>query len=387
MQNISKKNIIITVISIIAVMITIVIIVLPRVIKNSALEKLMFELKENIEDTTSQYAEYCKDFILEVEQSNFIVKINMNNDFENLDYEKRKDMIINISTDIDNKLQNYINKRNKVIKVTNKDEIDYKIVLYANENSYTYNDIIKEIKKNDTIYKVRDYVKDEIIKRLSIDTKDEIYSLLNSINDNELNEIFNNIEEYKNKEELLEKIKYNHRLDGKWKGSIYDGSVPNFTVSVTHIWIIEGDSCYNVYNTSSTRNEYKKYYCTNDNDMFYIFENKEKSNNKNNALFKMKYKDEKLSYVFKPGYENNNYLGREYNISLKRISNSVELPSREIIKNPTIGMTKTEVENSTWGKPSKINKTTTAYGIHEQWVYSNGKYLYFDNGKLTSIQE
>lgn len=56
-------------------------------------------------------------------------------------------------------------------------------------------------------------------------------------------------------------------------------------------------------------------------------------------------------------------------------------------KEPYIGMTKTEAQNSTWGRPSKINKTTTAYRIHEQWVYGNGKYLYFDNGYLTSIQE
>lgn len=53
--------------------------------------------------------------------------------------------------------------------------------------------------------------------------------------------------------------------------------------------------------------------------------------------------------------------------------------------NPTIGMTQQEVLNSKWGKPNTINKTTTAYGVNEQWVYNNG-YLYFDNGKLTAIQ-
>lgn len=39
-----------------------------------------------------------------------------------------------------------------------------------------------------------------------------------------------------------------------------------------------------------------------------------------------------------------------------------------------------------WGKPLKINKTTSSSGVHEQWVYSSGCYLYFDNGILTSIQ-
>lgn len=56
-------------------------------------------------------------------------------------------------------------------------------------------------------------------------------------------------------------------------------------------------------------------------------------------------------------------------------------------KEPEIGMTAEEVKNSTWGKPKKINKTTTKYGVHEQWVYSSGKYIYFDDGVVTSIQE
>jgi hypothetical protein len=31
--------------------------------------------------------------------------------------------------------------------------------------------------------------------------------------------------------------------------------------------------------------------------------------------------------------------------------------------------------------------TTTAYGIDEQYVYSLKKYLYFENGILTAIQD
>lgn len=40
-----------------------------------------------------------------------------------------------------------------------------------------------------------------------------------------------------------------------------------------------------------------------------------------------------------------------------------------------------------WGEPSDINKTSGSFGVHEQWVYSDGTYLYFENGKLTTIQE
>lgn len=51
-----------------------------------------------------------------------------------------------------------------------------------------------------------------------------------------------------------------------------------------------------------------------------------------------------------------------------------------------IGMTKDEVLGSSWGNPEDINKTTTQYGTHEQWVYGTRSYLYFDDGILTSIQ-
>jgi hypothetical protein len=39
-----------------------------------------------------------------------------------------------------------------------------------------------------------------------------------------------------------------------------------------------------------------------------------------------------------------------------------------------------------WGEPNEINKTTGSYGVHEQWVYKRGNYLYFENGILTTIQ-
>ncbi len=49
-----------------------------------------------------------------------------------------------------------------------------------------------------------------------------------------------------------------------------------------------------------------------------------------------------------------------------------------------IGWTKAMCKLS-WGRPNDINKTITAYGTTEQWVYS-GNYLYFSGNKLTAIQ-
>ena len=51
-----------------------------------------------------------------------------------------------------------------------------------------------------------------------------------------------------------------------------------------------------------------------------------------------------------------------------------------------IGMTQVEVLKKGWGKPIDINRTTTANGVDEQWVYKNNHYLYFEDGILVTIQ-
>lgn len=50
-----------------------------------------------------------------------------------------------------------------------------------------------------------------------------------------------------------------------------------------------------------------------------------------------------------------------------------------------VGMSAQDAIDSSWGKPRKVNRTTTAHGVSEQWVYDGG-YLYFRDGVLTSIQ-
>lgn len=54
-------------------------------------------------------------------------------------------------------------------------------------------------------------------------------------------------------------------------------------------------------------------------------------------------------------------------------------------KGVSLGMNELEVQQSSWGKPQHINRTTTAGGQREQWVYGRN-YLYFVNGVLTAIQ-
>ncbi len=57
------------------------------------------------------------------------------------------------------------------------------------------------------------------------------------------------------------------------------------------------------------------------------------------------------------------------------------------LQEPAIGMTAEQVEASTWGKPKDINKTTYSWGVKEQWVYSNYRYIYLEDGVVTAIQE
>lgn len=70
-----------------------------------------------------------------------------------------------------------------------------------------------------------------------------------------------------------------------------------------------------------------------------------------------------------------------------------EKASKEMMKHSlrhsgaSIGMTEYEATQTGWGHPVRRYKTTTAYGVREQWDYGNGKYLFFDNGILSSIHE
>jgi hypothetical protein len=51
-----------------------------------------------------------------------------------------------------------------------------------------------------------------------------------------------------------------------------------------------------------------------------------------------------------------------------------------------VGMTKDQALAS-WGRPEHVNRTTTRLAVSEQWVYGDGTYVYFTNGRLTVIQD
>lgn len=72
---------------------------------------------------------------------------------------------------------------------------------------------------------------------------------------------------------------------------------------------------------------------------------------------------------------------REYIIAKYGESNGSLILQGKVV----IGMTKEQCIEAL-GNPNRINRTTTVSTIYEQWVYSN-KYLYFENGKLVTIQD
>lgn len=52
----------------------------------------------------------------------------------------------------------------------------------------------------------------------------------------------------------------------------------------------------------------------------------------------------------------------------------------------SIGMT-AEVAIESWGRPNSVNRTITAAGTSEQWVYGSRSYIYLANGRVTAIQQ
>ena len=67
-----------------------------------------------------------------------------------------------------------------------------------------------------------------------------------------------------------------------------------------------------------------------------------------------------------------------------------ELPPAEVAlvakQQIQLGMSRAALLCS-WGQPNRDNRTVGSWGVHEQFVYEYGRYVYVENGKVTSWQD
>ena len=85
--------------------------------------------------------------------------------------------------------------------------------------------------------------------------------------------------------------------------------------------------------------------------------------------------DEELSQLYNEWNEKNEIRKNEEYVKKKE-----EEKARKKQQGVKIGMSKQDVLDSSWGEPTKINKSVYSWGTTEQWVYPNYNYLYFENG-------
>lgn len=76
----------------------------------------------------------------------------------------------------------------------------------------------------------------------------------------------------------------------------------------------------------------------------------------------------------------------EKSIEREEVRQRKAIAARKRSEGVTIGMSKDDVIASSWGRPESINKSIYSFGVHEQWVYGGRNYLYFEDGRLASIQ-
>ncbi|MFT5875115.1 MAG: hypothetical protein ACI8WT_004096 [Clostridium sp.] len=73
----------------------------------------------------------------------------------------------------------------------------------------------------------------------------------------------------------------------------------------------------------------------------------------------------------------------------KKAKVEAEVQAEEELKYspPYVGMTEADLRKCEWGQPDDVNTTTTAYGTSKQYCYSGYKYVYVEDGVVTSIQD
>lgn len=266
-------------------------------------------------------------------------------DIENKDFEKALDLL--------NEIIEYKDSKDLIIEA----KYLYAINLYENKNFDKSEQLFVELgnykNSSDLITEVK------YLKAMDLSSNNQTH--LEAI------QIFNGIISYKDSEEMVKTLKNKHLYDGTWKAVNEYGS--DWT------WIINGEYCYLIALYDSAI----KYNCA--------YGDTIKLYSGDYFAYEFTISGENLKYIWDRQIGMPNYTPHRGSYwTMSKVSNSVTLPKQKT--DPTIGMTKEEVQNSTWGSPERINKTTTIYGTKEQWVYSLTRYVYFnEDGIVYSIQQ
>lgn len=172
-------------------------------------------------------------------------------------------------------------------------------------------------------------------------------------------DLFGKIQGYKDSDSLLNKSKQMSKYIGTWVEQSGDSQVVISGWDITFI--------FNIGYGSSSQTNFR----------FELLEDGRIDTNYD--IFKLR----------ENGYSMERYMGDSYDgnrtLLYTKWSGNAPIPSKPVP--PHIGMTRAELEESSWGRPTKINKTTTAYSVREQWCYSGYRYVYLENGVVVSIQE
>lgn len=292
------------------------------------------------------------------------------------------------------------------------------VILFLNSNYHKYT-IAENYFNNEKYNKaIEAYTEIKDYKNSSTQIKECQYRIASKYYEKEqweqVIDIFEKIKDYKNSEELLEYSYYSYGVDLN-KSKDYEESnkylerVSNFKDSKEYI-----DKNNKGIETNTWINKYVGTYDYSGNYNYLIYNDARIAIDNNlNLIY---YQNDKLGkQLYKKNYEcelqddfslSCSYLvTNKIKITLnedKLIANIDEYNTQrteeyekssdglipiEDYKEPAIGMTEEEVLNSTWGKPQKKNKHTYSWGTSEQWVYSRNRYIYFDDGIVTSISE
>lgn len=288
----------------------------------------------------------------------------------------------------------YYGKQKEILERLISEKYDWKnifeLIIRTEKNEYKINWNKSDIHRNNEKYTYKDWAK-ELVNKMDSSNKEYILKIIDETS--EYSSFIKNFESYLTSEEVENEIIYQYaiysfnnnqcekginalekildykdsqaRIDEMKKSQTFIGT---WTANQYVQMIITKEKCYRI-RKPGIEVYVDAYDITINEDNIQIY------NKMNNKYYEYKLdKDGKL------------FSNDSDNLVYKKTSQETTVPEEVRKQEPKLGMTKIEAENSTWGKPNKINKTTNAYGVHEQWVYSGYKYLYFDDGILTSIQ-